>query len=213
MADTLTQLIAKVQALLLDTGSSYTTATCTAAIRQALKEFNDVAPRFAAETIDVVSGQREYELTGGDFNAGVLGVLSVHLFDDGGDDDEELGYTDYTLDNRVFIRLEEDQQVGELLLVGFSTPNTISGLDSATESTIPAAFDQVLVDGGAYYAICIRATGRVEPINLNKDAPKLLRESAAAYRAAFEAGKRKAAGRKARPAQQDRTWEYEPTEY
>jgi len=215
MTASLTTLISRVQAALLDDGTRYSTATVTAALRQALKEYNAVAPRFAAETIAAVTDQNEYELTGGDFDTGVLGVTSVHLFDDDGDDDDDnpLAYRDYLQDNRQYIRLTDPQPTGEYLLVGFTTPNTINGLDSATESTIQNYYDQVLVDGGAYYAITIRSAGRVEPINLNKDVPKVLQETAQRFLAAFEAGKREAGRQKPRPAKLDTTWDFNPTSY
>ncbi len=213
MTASLTTLITSVQALLLDSGTNYTTATCTAAIRQALKEFNDVAPRFAAETLAVVADQHEYELTGGDFDTGVLGVIGVYLNDDDGDDDTPLAFEDWTEDNRSYIRLKEAQTAGENLLVRFTTLNTINGLDSAVESTIPDFFDQVLVNGGALYACTTRAVSRIETINLNKDVPAELRKSAAAWLTDFNDGLRKAGQRKPPPANTDRTWEYNPTEF
>ena len=60
MSDTLTQLIAKIQAQLLDDGTRFTTATCTAALRAALKDFNLAAPVHAGTLIDVVADQYEY---------------------------------------------------------------------------------------------------------------------------------------------------------
>jgi len=62
MTDTLTQLIAKLQPLLLDDGTRFDTATCTSAIRQALKEFNLAAPIHAGDLVTPVLGQKEYEL-------------------------------------------------------------------------------------------------------------------------------------------------------
>jgi len=62
MTDTLAQIIVKLQELLLDDGTRFTTDTCTAAIRQALKEFNLIAPIHAGTLVTPVTGQKEYEL-------------------------------------------------------------------------------------------------------------------------------------------------------
>jgi hypothetical protein len=53
--------------------------------------------------------------------------------------------------------------------VRYSLPHTVSGLDGETESTLPAFYDEVLVDGACYYACYTRAVGRIENINLNQD--------------------------------------------
>ena len=68
MTKTLTQLVSNVQALLLDDGTRFTTATITAAVRSALKEFNQRAPVYAGTLVDVVSGQKEYVLNAADFD-------------------------------------------------------------------------------------------------------------------------------------------------
>lgn len=210
MTASLTTLISRVQALLLDGGTNYTTATVTAALRQALKEYNQAAPIHAATLVEVVSGQYEYELEDPDFT-GLLNVMGVWLEDPaGGEQDVELKYEWYFEDNRPFIRLVEAQTTG-YLLVRYTLPNTMNGLDSGTESTTPDYYDQVLTDGGAYYAICIRSVGRVESINLSKDVPRNLRETAARYLLAFNTGKAEAGMRKGPPARQDRTWDYNPT--
>jgi len=75
MSDTLTTLISKVQAILGDDGTIFTTATVTAAIRQALSEWNLRVPTFAAVTITGVNNQYEYELTSEDSRA--LGITDV----------------------------------------------------------------------------------------------------------------------------------------
>src|SRR5512136_613877 len=62
MSDTLAQLITKLQALLLGDSTTFSTDTCTAAIRQALLKLNLAIPQRAAETQSAVSEQYENEL-------------------------------------------------------------------------------------------------------------------------------------------------------
>jgi len=58
MALTLTQLIAQVQALFIDDGTLFPADLCTAALRQALKDFNQAAPVHSGEVVAVVSSLR-----------------------------------------------------------------------------------------------------------------------------------------------------------
>lgn len=168
MSDTLTQLIAKVQASLGDDGTYFTTAIVTAAARKALREMNEKYPVNAGTLIDAVTDQHEYTLSDVDFT-NLIDVLGVWLNDTDGDQDIALDYDSYFEDNAPAIRLRVAQSADELLLVRFTTPQTINGLDSETESTLPAWLDPLLVDGITYHALLIRGVARVEKINLQKD--------------------------------------------
>lgn len=211
MADTLTQLISKVQALLLDDGTRYSTAACTAAIRQALKEFNAAAPVHNQALVDGVASQYIYPLSDPEYS-GLLDVLGMWR-NDANEIETPLEYEFYWEDNEPVIRLVLAQAEGTAnLMVRFTSLNTISGLDSQSESTIRSYYDQVIVDGAAYFAICIRSAGRVEPINLNLHVPASLRDSAAAYRLAFDIGKAEA-GRQRPRAKEIAGWVYNPKGY
>ena len=208
MSDTLTQLITKVQTLLGDDGTIFTTATVTAAVRQTLDEWNLRVPIHAAVTITGVNDQYNYELTAEDANAvEILDVLSEGP--NNNEQDVSLTFDQYNEDERLFFRLRSPVNSSETLLVRYRLRHTISGLDSATESTLPTYQDQALVNGAAYFSIMIRATSRIETINLSKDQSDNYREIAMAYATAF--GMRMAdAARKKRFAVSEpdaRTWE------
>lgn len=185
MTQTLTQLISQLQAMFIDDATRFSTATCTAAIRQSLKDFNAAAPVRAAETQTVVVGQYEYELT----DITTLQVLDVLLegTDTAGEDHRPLAFTPFFEDARAWIRLQTPLGSGTLI-IRYTLPHTVSGLDSATESTIPAIFDAVLLDGACYYCCVIRAASRIEQVNLNAAVPEPWQEIAALYKTAFETG-------------------------
>lgn len=186
MSDTLTQLIAKVQALLLDNGTLFTTATCTAAIRQALKDFNLRAPSHAADTVEAVTEQYEYELE--EITAQqILDVLKqgTDLY---ADQSTSLGFDAYFEDDRPFFRLRAPEATGSILIVRYTLPYTISGLDSATTSTLPAALDTILLDGAAYWACLIRSVSRTETNNLDDTTTLNYTKLAAIYKQAFDLG-------------------------
>ncbi len=186
MSDTLTQLVTKLQALLLGDSDTFSTATCTAAIRQALKQLNLTVPQHAAETQDAVSEQYEYELEDGS----ALTVIDVLLqgTDTYADFNTPLPYDWYFEDDRPFIRLQTPQVDGSTLIIRYTKPYTINGLDSATASTMPALYDVVLLDGAAWIACLVRAAGRVETINMNADVTANFERMAQHFMTAFEAG-------------------------
>ncbi len=186
MTDTLTQLIAKLQPLLLDTGVLFTTATCTSAIRQALKCFNAYAPIHAGDLITPALGQKDYELD-------VPTALSiVDVLRQGNDvyseDHVPLDFNAYFEDGRPFFRLAAAEPVTNTLIVRYTLPHTINGLDSATESTLSAYFDTILLDGAAWQACLIRAVGRIETINMNPDIPDPWEKLSLQFKESFDAG-------------------------
>ena len=145
MTASLTTLIARAQALLLDSGTVFSTATLTAAFRDALTRWNAVAPLGAAALVDATSDQLEYELATGD---NPIALYGIWLSDpDGGDRDEPLKVHIYTEDNRLFFRLAEARTTGETMLARYAVPHTINGLDSETESTLTAEQDEILTNG------------------------------------------------------------------
>jgi hypothetical protein len=163
MPDTLTQLIAKVQANLLDGGTLFTTATITAAARLALSDINVSVPAHAAVTITTIADQKEYELSDEDPLAnGITGVLLQGT----NEYDTDLAYDAYVEDDRWFFRLRTAQPAGKTLLVLYTTPYTINGLDTSLDSTLPDALNIAALDGSCYYACVARAALGIEANNV-----------------------------------------------
>lgn len=186
MSDTLTQLVTKLQALLLGDSTTFTTATCTAAIRQALKEINLGIPMHCADTVDAVSEQYEYELE----EQTALEVDDVLLqgTDTYADYNLSLQFDGYFEDDRPYFRLRTPRASGDTLIVRYTKPYTINGLDSETVSTLPALYDVVLLDGAAWQACLVRAAGRIETINMNTDVSANFAAMAEMFHKAFEYG-------------------------
>lgn len=185
MSDSLTTLIGKVQNILGDaSGTYFTTAICTAAIRQALSEWNLRAPINAAVTITGVNDQYEYELTDEDPNSCEITDV-LRRGDNNNELDTSLTFDQYIEDERVFFRLRRPVTSNDTLIVRYTVYHTINGLDSQVESTMLSKDDQAMVDGGAFYAIMIRATSRIETINLSQDQSDNYREIAAGFALAF----------------------------
>jgi hypothetical protein len=188
MTKSLTTLIANVQAMLLDDGTRFSTATVTAAVRSALKEINQRAPVNQSTLIDTVADQMDYELSDMADAETTIEISDILLWDSDGDHHTPLDYQPYNEDERLFFRLKYARQAGEYILARFTQPHTVSELDSATESTIPAYFDDVLIDGACFWACQIRSVGRVETINLNQGVAESLRDAKIFFREAFDRG-------------------------
>lgn len=206
MSDTLAQLVVKLQALLLGDATTFTTATCTAAIRQALKDLNLAVPAHAADLVDAVSEQYEYELADSTALA-IVDVLRQGL-DTYADYNIPLDFDAYFEDDRPFFRLHTPQADGSILIVRYTLPYTINGLDSATDSTLPPLYDVVLLDGAAWQACLVRAAGRIETINMNEEVSKNFAIMADHFKLAFELGLARLGMRKFPVSQPDRrSWE------
>jgi hypothetical protein len=98
-----------------------------------------------------------------------------------------LAFNPFFEDGRAWIRLQTPLGSGNLIL-RYTTPHTVSGLDSSTESTLQALWDAVLLDGACYYSCVIRAASRIEVVNLNADVPDPWQSIADHYKLAFEIG-------------------------
>ena len=186
MTDTLTQLVTKLQALLLGDATTFTTATCTAAIRQALKDLNLSVPQHAADVIDAVSEQYEYELE----ESTALQIVDVlrQGTDIYNDYSVSLDFDAYFEDDRPFFRLRMPEDSSQHLIVRYTMPYIINGLDSAGVSTLPALYDAVLLDGAAWRACMVRAAGTIETINMNADVAKNFASMSQMFKLAFDLG-------------------------
>jgi hypothetical protein len=189
MSDSLTTLVSKLQAVLLDDGTVFSTATCTAAIRHALSRLNFRIPIQGGTLIDTVADQYEYELTSALAGAAPLTITAVLRKDpDGNTYDVPLKFSPYSEDERFFFRLETPEPADEQMIVRFTQYHTVNGLDSATESTLTAEADVVLLDGAAAQACRTASVGKITANNIDPLVPANFLKSAEHFDKAFDAG-------------------------
>ena len=182
MPETLTTLIAKMQAQLLDTGSLFSTPTCTAAFRQALSELNKKAPQQLTVTVTTISNQHVYEVTDQDITAQTITDV---LLEGSGEYDTPLAYAPFVEDGRLFFRLSETQAAGKTLDVHYTAPHTISGLDSATDTTLTDELVNAILNGACAYGCRIRAAATIESNNVQTNVPENWLKAASNWDAAF----------------------------
>ena len=197
MADSLTTLISKLQALLLDDGTLFSAGTCTAAIRHALNQVNLRIPIHAGALLEAVADQYEYELTTALAGANPLTITDVLLADPaGGEYDVPLGFDHFSEDERWFVRLAVPQAAGEQLIVRYTLAHTVNGLDGATESTLISEADVVLLDCAASQACSMAAAGKTLTNNVAPEAPANYLRAAERFERAFQFGIAVLAGRR-----------------
>ena len=191
MSDTLATLIDKVQIILGDSAGTYfSDTTRTAAIRQALSEWNMQAPIYKEITITPDDNTTyEYELTAESGAGDACEIIDV-LIRHSSDTNVEAVSVDFeqyvkNASDVPHFRLRTPATTSDRIVVRFTEYHTINGLDSETVSTLPARHDQAIVDGGAFFAIMIRAASRVETINLSPDQTDNYRELANGFGAMF----------------------------
>lgn len=186
MSDSLTTLITKVQAALGDTAATYfTTDIVTAAVRAALSEINEHAPRSNAESFASVADVKEYDLSAVISNA--LAVQAVYLNDDDGQDDQPIQFDTYIAAEHVWFRVRSDYTDENFICI-YSAAHTVNGLDSETTSTLPAHHDPILIQGACYHALLILGVSRGLANNLERSATERYMKAAAPYRVTFDSG-------------------------
>jgi hypothetical protein len=186
MSLTLTALIIRLQTQLLDNGTLFSTPTCTVAFREALRKFNVSAPVHSATILDVTPGQKEYALNDPTIGT-LLDILGVWQQDELHEEDKSLVHDLYFEDNAPFIRLREALANGHLI-IRYTSPHTVSGLDGATDGVFTADQEGVLVDGACVEAISVRLTSLVEGYNLSPDVTGEYQRASVVFLQAFQAG-------------------------
>lgn len=186
MSDSLTTLIGKIQSALGDSAATYfTTDIVTAAVRAALSEINEHAPRSNAESFASVADVKEYDLSAVISNA--LAVQAVYLNDDDGQDDQPIQFDTYIAAEHVWFRVRSDYTDENFICI-YSAAHTVNGLDSETTSTLPAHHDPILIQGACYHALLILGVSRGLANNLERSATERYMKAAAPYRVTFDNG-------------------------
>lgn len=177
MATDITSLVSKIQALLLDDGTAFTTATITAAVRQALMAYNQRAPIYKTTTITAVADQYEYSLASVDPLQEVLALLNSGS--------DYMSFQKYFVDGSTH-KIRLDEPVSEDFTLVYSIAHTIDGLDSETTTTLQAVHENCLCNLAAGISVVIRANGKVETVNLNADVPAQYQRSWLLWKQAFD---------------------------
>ena len=136
-----------------------------------------------------MADQYEYELTSALAGAVPLMITDVLLQDpNGAEYDAPLKFLAYAEDERFFFRLATPLPGDEQRIVRVTQAHTINGLDNATESTLSAELDIVLLDGAAAQACRTAAAGKVQTNNVDQNVPGNYIQAAQHFEKAFQTG-------------------------
>jgi hypothetical protein len=119
------------------------------AIRWALYRYSEVKPHRAIDTVTLSSDGREVDISSIDY----LDVEKVWLDYDEDDPDYKPDWADFEVwpGDVLFIDESVEPDSGDVLRIWYTTEHTISGLDSATATTVSDRDVNVLVTGAAGY--------------------------------------------------------------
>lgn len=119
------------------------------AVRWALYRYTEVKPHRAIGTVTLSSDGREVDIS----SLSYLEIERVWLDYDSSDPDYEPDWADFEVwpGDVLFIDESLEPDSGDVLRIWYTTEHTISGLDSATETTVSDRDVNVLVTGAAGY--------------------------------------------------------------
>lgn len=156
---TLNALNPRILQVLQDpTGKRYDEPTLAEAVRQALDLINQRLPNIVTSDFTVTTAGRSQALTGLE-NCLYLVSLCVNPGEVPSELEPENGFS-YRFQNGVptlYFPGVTYPQVRDVLRATCALPHTLSGLDSATQTTLPPACVNALVDGAGGQACLMRA--------------------------------------------------------
>lgn len=166
---TLAQLIDRVQAALLDDGTTFTDAVCTEGLRSALHEYSQANPHHKETVITCPAAGREIAL---DSLASLLAVTAVWWPHDSSATAEAwppnrvTRFSVYWDDSRPVLLMDSDNgsqpQAADEIRVWYTTPHTIQDLDEAAATTPPLPDESLLVLGACGFALLSRSADMAE---------------------------------------------------
>ena len=174
---TLAQLRDRAELLLQDVDNNFfSTATIDEGFKQALDDYNSYLPYTVYTTVTLAADGSEVSLSALSAGSGLRGVMEAYWPWDSAkalDDQEEnqiLRHDLYWSAGSAVLRLQPAAMrkplTGEKMRIGFERAHTISGLDSAALTTLPAEHEALVVSGAAGYTATMGGISHSESINL-----------------------------------------------
>jgi len=187
MSATLTTLRDRVEVVLMDTtNAKWDTGTLDEAIRAATAAYSSVCPVQGMTALTLATAGREISLSS---LTTLLHVLRVWWEYTSTAPEYPPKWREFEVwpGPVLWINDGEEPGAGDIVRVFYTSAHTLSGLDSATVTTIPDAHITPLVQGTAGFAALSRAVDRTEMLNVDGWDFKRLQEYAEGQLAHFDA--------------------------
>jgi hypothetical protein len=182
MSGTLTTWRSAILTLLDDSPAArFTSAQIDAAIRQALQQYNATRPLVRTYSVD---GQDAYQIVlPSDFAAEHITEV---VLDNDSDPPTIITFYAFHKDEQWVIQTRNYLvSSSESILVTYTAPHTLDGLDGGAGTTIPLVDEYAVQIGAAGFALASRATSRTESINLQPEVAQQLLKLSEIYRDQF----------------------------
>jgi hypothetical protein len=182
-----TDLRDRIEDLLKDSGNSdWSTSEIDNALRLALHELSEEVPAHGVTTLDAVDDTWEYSLSG---VSGLLEVVEVWYPYLSTDDTYKKPHpVQWRMldDSTLLIDPDLDPDSTYDLRIFYNKLQTLTGLDSATATTLTAGMKSALVFGAAGYCAIALAVDKIDAVTIGGAAPEDLRKWAWARVQEFE---------------------------
>jgi hypothetical protein len=182
----LTDLRAALAADLADAGNAlWTTDELDRAIRRALRDYSAAQPRRAETTLTLATAGRALDISA---VSDLVGVERVWFPYDAGAPEWPPRWRDFEVwpGETLYLDVAEEPAAGEVARLFYWGLHMLDGLDGATETTLPAADEDLLALGAAGYAALEQSRAAIGAINVSSYTPLQWREWAEARLAEFD---------------------------
>ncbi len=170
MPYTLAEALDELEKALMDTSNAYwSTAQLTRALRQALHLFSSYSPRRAVADVTLTAGSREATLS----LTGLLAVTGVwHPYTSAAPEyPPNVANWRMLTDAVLYLDIADLPATGDQARVFYLAQHALSGLDSATATTLAAAQEEIVLALAAGYACEQRAADCIGEINVSDWTP------------------------------------------
>jgi hypothetical protein len=171
MTTTLTTIRDRVETILADTANNiWTTSDLDEAIRQSLAAYSQARPVTNITTLTLTTDGREIDTSS---ISNLDTIIEVWINYDSEDPDHPPSKRPFRFwpdEQLIYIMGAYEPTAGDVARIFYTTPHTLSGLDSATTTTIPTAHDTIITQGAAAYAALSRALDLNEQVTIDRSA-------------------------------------------
>jgi hypothetical protein len=155
--------------MLADSGNAiWSTDDIDEGIRQALHEYSKTRPLRAVSTLTLSADGREIDAS---TLTGILGVSEIWVDYTAADPEfpaNRRSYAYWPDDQTIYVTDDYEPASGDVMRVFYTKLQTLSGLDSATATTILLDDETLVATGAAGYAATSRAVDLAEQVTLDR---------------------------------------------
>ena len=169
MSTTLSSLRDRVELIVADSANAiWSTSDLDEAIRQALDAYSLARPQTLDTSITLTAAGNEIDISSITTITDVVEVWREYDATDPDDPPQKARFRHWPDLQVVYILGLDEPAQGEVVRIFYTVPHTLSGLDSATATTIPPAHESIVAQGAAAIAALSRALDLNEQVTVDR---------------------------------------------